>query len=566
MKRILAIALSLILLFGVCGCKKTPQEVSSGVDVIYEYEYEYEDAQGNIVTSNGTSSKKDKETSSKANSKNESSNGSYSSTEDDYVEVDDSGDTVKNNSIITGNNSAGKVEMGTASADASQSFWDNINSYVIIYAKDDNYTLAERLSKYFENMGITIPIYKDTKHSLSENEILVGDTNRYSTGAAAASYKVRLVSGKLRFEGNNYSAVEVAVTKFLEKCAHNQPLPTIDGELAGYQQPITVNGKAYNYVWGDEFEDSSVDFTESDKWNITHMMGYYNDFEVAPKEKISEFTYAKDGKLVLTAGKFDFTNYVGQKNLTGVKITSSYEYANGGVLTTSERMVYRRGYAELRASVPTNNGSWPAWWMRSTGGNLIKYEDGTTNLSPIYTLEVDIFECYSSLGDRVQPNLHKWYKNTIDQVTYNEVYGYDGKKVTSRTEMKSKGVLGGNEDYQFSTAISKTSGWQQYSFNKNGSTSEDWHTYGFLWTDKTMDYIIDGVTYFSIDLTKEFDGFNDGKYGYNQYMYFLLDNHIYTPAAKKSSSYSSNLPNPMFEIEYIRLYQLDGERDIILSE
>ncbi len=567
MKRALAFVLSLILLLGVCGCKKNPDEVSSGTQIIYEYEYEYEyeneDTQGNTVTTQNNSSKNDSEASSEED--NDISSESSPNKNESYS-PNKGGNIKDKNSISSANNYVGKFEMGTADADQSQEFWSNISAYAIVYGKDDNLEAVQMLSDCFRNLGIRLSVYKDSDYSLSDKEILVGDTNRFSTGASDASYKVRIMGEKLRFEGNNVTAVEMAVEKFIENCVQNKPLPHIEGELSGYQQPRNVNNKMYNYVWGDEFEDSSVDFTESDTWNITHMMGYYSDFEVAPKNEIRRFTYANDGKLVLTAGKFDFTPYIGKKHyLKNQIITKDFKYANGGVLTTSERMVYRRGYAELRASVPTNNGSWPAWWMRSTGSSLIRYEDGSSYLNPIFTLEVDIFECYSHLGDKVQPNLHKWYKNTYNLST-GDVRGYDGSIVTSKSDMYKYIGADDPDQKQFSTAVSRTRGWQQLNLASMGSTTEEWHTYGFLWTDKKMDFIVDGNTYYSIDLTTPFDGFDDGRYGYNQYMYFLLDNHIYTPAAGKSSKYSSSLPDPKFEIDYIRLYQLDGEKDIIINK
>lgn len=545
-KKTISFFLAAVLVLCMSGCKKTPQETSSGVEIIYEYDTEYSsDFVSSTQNTSGTYN----------NSSESSSDDIYGTGGTDYNPVSPPKYTPP---TVIGYSEDIITDIETP-VEVQKDFINNLKDYKIIYAKGDNAAMAEKIRVYiFKKFNLSLQKCVDTETEASQREIIIGNTNRSTTPLADNQFKLSFVGKKLYFEGNNVSAVEAAINNLAKKFTGGSTIPTFSGELAEYKRPLTVDGKTFNYVWGDEFEDSSVDFLKSKTWNITHMMGYYSDFDIVPANDVDEFTYAKNGKLVLTAGEYDFTPYIGTKNPTGMTITNKMKYGNGGVLTTSQRMVYRRGYAEIYASVPTNNGSWPAWWTRSTGGNLIRYADGTTDKNPIYTLEVDIFECYDKSGDRIIPNLHKWYKNTVNTHSW-EVHGYDGIVVTSKSALAR--FIGGNEEYQFSTAVSSIPVDRTYVVN----STEDWHKYGFLWTEEKMTFLVDDYPYYTIDLTTDFDGFNDGRYGYNQYMYFLFDNHIYTPNSGDSRCYSPALPDPVFEVDYIRLYQLSGQRDIILN-
>ncbi len=351
---------------------------------------------------------------------------------------------------------------------------------------------------------------------------------------------------------------------------------------------MVIKGKNYKLVWNDEFDKNSIHYgpfgeaaSSPEKWQITGMMGYYPDFYIPRDvEDIKKYSYTENGELVLKAGMFDWSKYnVGDDTYTGRKVTEELKYANGGVLATHNTMVYRKGYAEIRAKLPFNNSAWPAWWTRSTGSPLIKYEEfgGTDYTDPVYTFEIDMIECWAHLGEYVYPNIHKWYKNhfvsdgTTDRKGYGKVFDYDGNDVTDQIDKDVVNIEynGEGKATQFTANIGgiyrKTGASRRYPLEN----ANDYHTYGFLWTDEEMTFSIDGVDYYTLDLTKEFDGYHDGKYGWNQYMYFIFDNHIMTPMAswggppEKRFGGSGDTSDVEMRVDYIRLYQEEGKEDII---
>lgn len=350
-----------------------------------------------------------------------------------------------------------------------------------------------------------------------------------------------------------------------------------------------IDGKRYNYVWGDEFDSDTIDhgtvigapIEKGKKWNTNGMMIYYPDFSTpADVEDRKKYNYIKDGELVMKAGCFDWSKYEkGSKTYTNTIVDEKLRFATGGVLTTCQTMVFRKGYAEIRAKLPFNNGAWPAWWTRSTGSPLIKYPEfgGTDDKDPVYTLEIDIFETWSFMGTKIYPNLHKWYRNRFtsdgipDYRGGGYVHDYDGCDVTE----KIVGEKNYEYDYKGRTF--------QFSCNKGSfllpeakcydlPNPEEYHTYGFLWTDEKMVFSVDGNDYYTIDLTQESDGYHDGKYGYNQYNYFLFDCDFMTDMAplggppEQRYSGSGDTSDIEFKIQYIRLYQEQGKEDIIINE
>lgn len=333
-----------------------------------------------------------------------------------------------------------------------------------------------------------------------------------------------------------------------------------------YADTITVNDKKYNYVWGDEFNSDTIDHgpqyydnepIKSGKiWDTTGMLPWFSDVSIPSNiEDRMKYNYVKDGELVMKAGCYDWTDSV--KSYNGKDVTS-LDYAMGGVLTTRQTMVYRRGYAEIRAKLPFKNGAWPAWWLRSTGSDLIRYPDGTTQYDPIFTLEVDVFETWTYLGDTIYPTIHKFYNNTYDG-SAKRVYDYNNKDITDK-------IIGSRNDegHQFSVKASRNT------FNL--SNPEDYHTYGFLWTDTEMVFFVDGIDYFVFDLTESFDGYSDGRYDYNQYMYFLFDMYMITPGAtwggtpEQRYTGTGDTADLEMSVEYIRLWQESGKEDIIFND
>ena len=87
-----------------------------------------------------------------------------------------------------------------------------------------------------------------------------------------------------------------------------------------------------------------------------------------------------------------------------------------------------------------------------------------------------------------------------------------------------------------------------------------------------MVFFVDGIDYFVFDLTKPFDNYSDGRYDYNQYMYFLFDMYMITPGAswggapEQRYTGTGDTSDLEMNVEYIRLWQESGKEDIIFND
>lgn len=239
----------------------------------------------------------------------------------------------------------------------------------------------------------------------------------------------------------------------------------------------------------------------------------------------SEVVRVEDGLL-----KMEAINYSDEND-------ENISYATNISLTTADTLNFKYGYLEMYAKVPFKNGVWPSWWLK--GVNEKRYQDnfnGYLAKSDVeYMPEVDIFENFGTT-DTLTFNMHKW---KIDSPTdfYNislDSFGYD----------------------------------KSYTFQDSENLSEEFHTYGFEWTPDEMSVYVDGVKYFTYDLSVNFDatGKNTGMDCFHVPMYILLNNYLYTP----EGGYSNPSVNPEdlpaeYYVDWIKLYQKSGVGELYTS-
>ena len=222
-KTIVPFFLTFVLVLCMSGCKKTPQDTSSGVKIIYEYDYEYSSDYFSSTTSTGSTDENSSEYSGESSSNNESVTSSMVSSQNSTADDSESPPVEYTDYTITNIETPAEVQAD---------FLNNLASYKIIYAEGGNSILAKKLQESIsDQFDFVVPICIDTETEPSEREILIGNTNRLTTSLKDHQFRLSFVDKKPCFEGNNYVAVEAAMNALIETFTDGSSIPTFFGEL-----------------------------------------------------------------------------------------------------------------------------------------------------------------------------------------------------------------------------------------------------------------------------------------------------------------------------------------------
>lgn len=397
--------------------------------------------------------------------------------------------------------------------------WDGPKGYVIVYQDGNKYSnlQARYLQAFFKKTdGVSLKIIDDTVSAVSK-EILVGNTNRYTTPLSENQFSVSLKGKKLVFEGGHRIMVEKAVKWFMSIDRVSGKVATLKGKSDSFKSQLSGG---YKLVWGEEFDG---DFLDQTKFVYNSHMGV-GDQHVASD--------AVDDKLVrVENGLFKMsTKRIFSDTDAGINIGIAKPVCTG------DTMQWLYGYAEMRALVPCIRGAWPAWWATS----YCKYSPEHYNTTALkYVFEVDFFEVFGDL--KITPNIHKWYKTDggLNTITYLEK---NGKQYT-------------HSDYSII-------GPGNFSYSMNEITKNEYHIFGFKWTPDEMMMSVDGVDFMTYDLNNNFDEFTDMSHFKNDPMHMILDNWAYFKNYQSTNNNNElNVKDLPFNyyVDYIRLYQRDGE-------
>ena len=176
-------------------------------------------------------------------------------------------------------------------------------------------------------------------------------------------------------------------------------------------------------------------------------------------------------------------------------------------------MSFNKGYLEVRAKINAVSGQWASIWL--VGDDV----DAT------YQGEIDVFETYNA--GHIMPNIHSWK---------------DGERAAQYGEENASKYVYADKN-----------------FNKT-----EYHIFGFEWDDTELKFYVDGECYETINISEleksEFPGETilTKSYPFNgifeQFYSVRLTNIFY------DGSLSNGKAMPEFSIDYVRLYQKDGEQ------
>ncbi len=242
-------------------------------------------------------------------------------------------------------------------------------------------------------------------------------------------------------------------------------------------------------------------------------MNGYDDLAISSDEDVAKVITDEEGNGILRLTSL----YTGTDE-NGVK-----QYKTTKSVTTGTDMTYVYGYLEMRAKVPTGQGVWPSFWTKNYDyrrhGILYADELGY-NWDAEYRAEVDIFEVFGN--NVVKSNIHKWSTTDDAHYDYSVLHGTAGCAIGD----------------------------------------DEWHTYGFLWTENEITVSVDGKDIYTYNLNANF-GEGDMSL-FHEPLCIILNNHLYTSGAPDRvvptvngvrQEVKDDFVSANYDIDYIRLYQ-----------
>lgn len=383
---------------------------------------------------------------------------------------------------------------------------------IVVSLSNDGYDEGRLMQKVIKaTSNASVPLILDTETS-DGPEIIIGDTTRQESQNLIKTlgnneYAIKsYTNGNIVIVGTHAYALKLGVESFLTTYLGYDKNATKMGTGTEKSVPVTLNIRKnmiddYKLVWSDEFNGTTVD---TNKWSFVPHMREQTHLKLRHDESA---VTVENGSMNLIAGRIDDENY----------------WTNTS-LTTSETMVFKYGYLEMRAKVPFGRPAFPSFWMKSSSYDANE---------PLITAEVDMFEHFCDKGDDyLQTGVHKWYTD-------------------------------GTGDHFVGPQIGK------FNFGSK-ELAEQWHTYSLLWTEESMNFMVDGKTYHTIDITSngDFGNRNDGMGAFHDYFYIIFNNYVHTSDGSEEGNKDEQNAKPTdqfpinYEIDYVRLYQIPGQGDI----
>ncbi len=270
---------------------------------------------------------------------------------------------------------------------------------------------------------------------------VIGTAYLISTQAATISYDIEAESGQTQSP-----AVQVS-----DATASSGSAIKFGSATGDATSPIP----GYTLKWSDEFNGTAVD---SAKWNVPNNSNFGSGSNEDQCYQVGN-TLVSGGFLNLIAKKQTVTTC--PVNPDGYGTKDNYFWTSGMVSTSGKegplKYSFTQGYAEAKMKVPVGNAYWPAFWLVGTG--VAGQDPGW----PAYG-EFDVMETYGSIPDVTTGTIH---------------YACPGHCQT-RPNFYNLAL----RDYGTKGTTSPNIG-----------VTNDWHTYGLLWTDTRITWYVDGKSF-----------------------------------------------------------------------
>ena len=279
----------------------------------------------------------------------------------------------------------------------------------------------------------------------------------------------------------------------------------------------------YKLVWSDEFDGNELDNT---KWSLSEDDKTKNNV----KDKLA-LVFEDDEKVIKVED-------------SSLKLKAYYDWEKNYFVApksvyTKDNMSYKYGYLEVRAKIPFCRGTVIS--MNAMAKDALCSEKN----APYYS-SMNIFN-YSGFVYHITNAILKNYENYDEN---NPFYQEGTDNVDSSFTAQRWGL--NTPD----------------SFHSRYTTDvlDDFKTYGFLWTPDEVVFTVDGYTITKMSLKQDFLR-PSGMDGFRQPHYLAFKrNFIINERSPQNWIRPEELKKHVdFEIDYVRLYQKDGEGELNLK-
>jgi beta-glucanase (GH16 family) len=263
------------------------------------------------------------------------------------------------------------------------------------------------------------------------------------------------------------------------------PLPTVFAQV-----DVVYN----NLVWSDEFDNDGA--VNSVKWHhqtqLPNGSSWYNG-EVQHYTNLITNSFVSDGKLTIKAIKEPYTNEGVTKQYTSARLNSKFAFTYGRV--------------DIRAKIPTSQGTWPALWL--LGKNINEpggfWQPQFGNLNWPACGEIDIME---------------------HGITPSQPQNYIQSAIHTPSSFGSTINHGGT--------IASNLG-------------NDFHVYSMNWSPFQITFLLDGVPFYTYNPAIK----NANTWPFDSDQYLLLNIAMGGVAGNIPTSFTQ----ASMEIDYVRVYQ-----------
>lgn len=249
-----------------------------------------------------------------------------------------------------------------------------------------------------------------------------------------------------------------------------------------------------NLVWSDEFETNGP--VNSSKWHHQTQLpagGSWFNGEVQHYTDQLTNSFVNGGFVNIVAKKEPYTSQGITKQYTSARLNSKFSFLYGRV--------------DVRAKIPTNQGTWPAIWMLGKNvnedGGFFDAQFGTTNWPACG--EIDIME---------------------HGITPSQPENYIQSALHTPSSFGNTTNIGG--------AIANNLG-------------NDFHVYSMNWSPFQISFLLDGVVFYTYNPAVK----TPSNWPFNAEQYLLLN----IAMGGVAGTIPSNFTQASMEIDYVRVYQ-----------